>query len=385
MSTLFVNQFFWPDEAATAQLLNDVAIAAARRGHVAVLCGPVSYASSSASTPPPGVEIRRLRAAGFGHGKLRKLLSYAGFASRAAWHAAAGPRPAVVVTMTTPPLLGLLGWVAQLRGARHYIWEMDLYPDVAVELGVFRKNGLLDRFTGFLADFPRRRADGIIALGPCMADRLRRRGLSRTPIHIVHNWADGDAIRPVPFHADGRLKVFYSGNMGLAHDFDTLLPVLTELGADPRFLFRFSGAGPRRAVVHSACAHLPNCEFSGYHGREELGAIFGANDIGLVTQLPETVGTVVPSKVYGILAAGRPVLFVGPETSTAAQLIHEHSVGWRVANGDSAALGALLCYLQANPQAVRDAGRRARLLFDTQFDHRVQVPKILDILNAARS
>lgn len=381
MSTLFVNQFFWPDEAATAQLLGDVAVAAARRGAVAVLCGPVNYASPSASAPPPGVEIRRLHAAGFGHGKLRKMISYATFAARAAWHAAAGPRPSVVVTMTTPPLLGLLGWVSQLRGARHFIWEMDLYPDVAVELGVFRKNGLLDRLTGLLADFPRRRADGIIALGPCMAERLLRRGLTHTPIHIVHNWADGDAIRPVPFHRDGRLKIFYSGNMGLAHDFDTLLPVLLDLGADPRFLFRFSGAGPRRADVEAACAHLPHCEFAGYHGREQLGDIFGANDVGLVTQLPETAGTLVPSKVYGILAAGRPVLFVGPASATAARLIQEHQVGWQIDNGNPAGLLALLHRLLRNPQSVEDAGRRARILFENQFELHLQVSRLLDILN----
>jgi colanic acid biosynthesis glycosyl transferase WcaI len=372
---LFLNQFFWPDEAATSQLLYDVACEAAKFADVTVLCGPAQYASSKGSAPPPGVNIRRVQAAGFGHGKLQKLLSYASFAAGATFHVLFGRRPDVVISMTTPPLLGLLGWVAQLRGARHIIWEMDLYPDVAVELGVFSRSGFLDKVTGWLADFPRHRANGIIALGPCMETRLRQRGICTTPIFIVHNWADGASIRPQPFVHDGNLRVFYSGNMGLAHDFETVLPVLTEPGAG--ILFRFSGGGPRRAELERACAGLPHCSFTGYHAREELEKTFGENDLGLVTQYAATIGTLVPSKVYGILAAGRAVVYVGPAESTVGRLITDFQVGWRVENGDSAGLGRLFTRLQADREAVEATGRRAREVFAAHFDRPGQVNKIL--------
>lgn len=379
MPTLFVNQFFWPDEAATSQILGDVVADPRLRGRVAVLCGPAQYVVSRSESPPVGVQILRVRAAGFGHGVARKILSYSSFFFGSFTRVAFGPRPVVLVTMTTPPLLGLVGWIGQIRGAQHYIWEMDVYPDVAVELGVFRRGGLLDAFAGWLADFPRRRADAIIALGPCMAERLRRRGLGQVPIHVVHNWADGATLRARPFVRDGRLKVFYSGNMGLAHDFETVVSVLAEL--DATFHFRFSGAGPRRADVERDLRGVGYCEFRGYYTREELEGAFSESDVGLVTQRAETIGTVVPSKVYGILAAGRGVVYVGPRESTVGRIISEHGVGWQVANGDTAGLKRLLWQLRLNPQMVEETGHRAREVFEREFDKKGQVEKILRIIS----
>ncbi len=376
MSSIFLNQFFWPDEAATSQLLGDVAVKGA--SEVTVICGPAVYAGRGQGTPPLGVLIRRRWAGGFGHGKARKLVSYASFALGAAWSVLFGPRADVIVSMTTPPLLGLLGYVAQWRGARHYIWEMDVYPDVAVELGVFPRGGLADRVIGWLADLPRRRADGIIALGPCMAERLRGRGVVDTPITVVHNWADGETLRPQPFVRDGRLKVFYSGNLGLAHDFETVVRTVQAL--DQRYLFRFSGGGPRRAEVERALGGLAWCEFRGYHRRDDLEQAFGENDIGLVTQRASTVGTLVPSKVYGVMAAGRGVLYVGPAEATVGRIIAEYGVGWRVDNGDVAGLRALLERLQSSPGEVEETGRRVRAVFEREFDRRGQVAKIWQVL-----
>lgn len=381
MRALFLNQFFWPDEAATSQLLGDVAREAAKRGAVTVICGPAQYAGSEDTAAPDGVEIRRVQTAVFGHGKLQKILSYASFGIGAVLPVLFGRRPDVIVSMTTPPLLGVLGWWAQLRGARHYIWEMDLYPDVAVELGVFARDGMLDKLTGWLADLPRKRADGIIALGPCMERRIRQRGIRATPITVVHNWADGAAIRPRPFVLDRTLKVFYSGNMGLAHDFDTVIPAVASLGSG--IVFRFSGGGPRRADLERGCAGLPHCSFSGYHSRQDLDRAFGENDVGLVTQRAETVGTVVPSKVYGILAAGRAVIYVGPPDSTVGQMIDEFQVGWRVSNWDSEGLASLLRRLHGDRNLVEVTGRRARAVFEAHFEKTGQVEKILAVFGVS--
>ncbi len=324
------------------------------------------------------VAIRRVCTCRFGHGKLEKLVSYGSFGFGAAWRVLFSSRVDVVVSMTTPPLLAMLGYIAQRRGSRHYIWEMDVYPDVAVEVGFFRRGGWADRLTGWLADFPRRRADGIIALGPCMAERLERRVHGTTPIYVVHNWADGETLRPRPFVRDRRLKVFYSGNLGLAHDFETVTPAIRALNEG--FLFRFSGGGPQKAAVARELAGLPWCEFQGYHRREELGAAFGENDIGLVTQRAATVGTLVPSKVYGVMAAGRGVLYVGPAGSTVGQILAEHGVGWRVDNGDVGGLRQLLERLRANPDEVEATGQRARAVFEREFDKPGQVAKIWRIL-----
>lgn len=381
MAWIFVNQFFWPDAAATAQLLEDVAVEAARNRPVTVVCGPEGYAGGNEAGPAPaGVEIRRVRSAGFGHGTVRRLWSQATFAAYAALRMARARRGDTVVTMTSPPLLGVLGLLAQLGGARHVIWEMDLYPDVAVELGVFRRGGLAERLTGWFGDLSRRRANAVIVLGSCMAERLRRRSVGSVPIHVVENWADGGEIQPGPFRRDGLLKLFYSGNMGRAHEFETLAAAVRGLASSGRYTVSFHGGGPRRDAVAATIGRIPGVTFGGYRERAALADAFSEGDIGIVTQEPASLGTLVPSKVYGILAAGRPVLYVGPRDSTIGRLLAEEPAGWRVANGDAEGLIALLERLAAEPHEVEAAGRRAREVFVARFDRPGQVRKLISAI-----
>jgi colanic acid biosynthesis glycosyl transferase WcaI len=149
------------------------------------------------------------------------------------------------------------------------------------------------------------------------------------------------------------------------------------LAGDAGYAFRFSGGGPRMGEMRAGCEGLAGCEFGGYRSREELRMAFGRNDVGLVTQRPETVGTVVPSKVYGVMAAGRGVLYVGPAGSTVGRMIAEKGVGWRVGNGDAAGLELLLRRLRENRDEVEETGRRARAVFSRDYEKAGQVAKIL--------
>ncbi len=194
MHLIFVNQFFWPDTAATGQLLSDVARAVAQGsgGQLTVLCGRPDYGAVD-DTPAPPVTMMPCGQARFSRGKIRRVVSYASFMGGATWNALRAPRADAVVTLTTPPLVSLLGTALKIiRGSRHYSWEMDVYPDIATDLGVFRKGGLVDRVVGLLADWSRRRADGIIALGEDMKERLIARGIPAERIHVCENWADGE-------------------------------------------------------------------------------------------------------------------------------------------------------------------------------------------------
>lgn len=381
----FFNQFYLPDRAATAQILGDVVEGATLRwgagGGVGVVCGATAYAGNgsgkeSAGAAIGGVRVERLGSFKFGHGHLRKLLSYAGYYGGSILEAAAGEKAEVIVTMTTPPLLALVGWMAQsFRGSRHVIWEMDVYPDVAVGLGTFRKGGLLDRFTGWLADTARRKADGVIVLGHCMARIMERRGVPRDKIWICENWADGAVIRPVPFHGGSELRVLYSGNLGLAHDIETFAGAARELGDGYRV--RFCGGGPRMGEMRNRLAGLDWITFEGYEERGNLMQRLGWADVGLVTQRAETIGMVVPSKAYGIMAAGRGVLYVGPAESEIGQMVEREGAGWRVANGDSGSLAALLARLRRHRHEVEQAGKRARELFERRYSTQEGVGRVL--------
>jgi len=272
-----LNQYYAPDEAATAQLLSDLGQGLAAAGHeVSAVCCRRSYADPSvrylAREEVGGVAVRRTWATGFGRGsKAGRLADYLTFLGGAAWRMLRQPRPDVVISLSTPPLVAALGlMLARLRRARSVYWVMDVYPDLAFELGVLRPGSLAGRFFSRVSNFALGGSQVIVALGECMAERLRAKGLAS--VDAVHNWADGDAIRPrsLEGHAlrerwgwDERFIVLYSGNMGLAHEFDTTLDAAEILRDHPRVRFAFVGDGPRRNEVEAEARRrgLTNVEF----------------------------------------------------------------------------------------------------------------------------
>ncbi len=379
-----MNQFFWPDAAATSQLLTDVARRLAGDGHeVHVICGATGYTDTNKDEAPVAT-IHRVAGRRFSRSTLGRLLSYGSFYVLAGWRALRVPAPDVVLTLTTPPLLSLLGnLVKRVRGTRHVIWEMDMYPDVAVDLGYFRAGGLLDRAVGMLADASRQYADTIIALGACMRDRLLQRGIPTEKIEIADNWADSQAIQMVAKHgALDRFVVLYSGNLGLAHDLDTITAAMSALSSDPRFLFLFVGGGGRRQQLREFVEReqLSAVQLRPYVERSDLGYELAQGDIGLVLQSDRCCGSVVPSKVYGLLAAGRPVLFVGPEKATPARIIQQFGCGWHVPCGDVTGLVGLLQRLASSPQEVSAAARRARETLLSHYDLPLGTVRITGIL-----
>jgi colanic acid biosynthesis glycosyl transferase WcaI len=385
---LLLNHFFPPDPAPTGLLTADLARELLAQGHrVTVICGRAAYRQGEAAERPP-VRVLEVPSLPFGRNAASRMVCYLSFLAGALARGLAAGKPDVVVTLTTPPLLSLVGAAIQrLRGARHYIWEMDVYPDVAVALGVLKPHSRLTRALGALADYARRRADGIIALGPCMRDRLAARGIPPERIHVAENWADGSLIQPRPWQPDGSLRVLYSGNLGLAHDFDTVCAAMARLASDARFQFVFAGDGPRRRTVEDFCrAHaIHNARFLPYQESARLSEHFGACHVGLVTQTPESLGTVVPSKIYGLMAAARPVIFIGPRESTPALTLERFRCGWQVDPGDAGALGSLLELLATAPTLLREAGHRARQAFLQHHDLPAGVARIAAILQLSET
>ncbi len=388
MKMLFVNQFFWPDSSATSQQLTDlVTVLGSRSTTVSVLCGDSGgYASAAGDSAPPA-EVYRVRALPFKRGRIGRMVSYVSFYVSAFARGLILPRQDVVVSMTTPPLIALLGGAIKLlRGSRHFIWEQDLYPEIAVDLAYIKPGGLTHRITGMLADAVRRQADGIIVLGPCMKERLVARGISPEKIHIAEHWASSAAIRPLPRPGNREeLVLLYSGNLGLAHDLDTIEKTMLRLRNDPRFRFLFAGTGGKREqLMHFLREHdIQNVEMRPFVDRDKLSEGLAAGDIGLVTQTDASCGALVPSKVYGILAAGRPLLFIGPARATPALLIARHDCGWHFDCGDAEGVTALLLHLSEHPELVMRAGARAREALLRHYDLPQSVDRIAEILGAA--
>lgn len=382
MRFLAINQFFWPDTAATSQLLTDLCRSIDQKVHtVTVICGPAYYARPDNGISP-GTNIMYAGPVAFSRDRLGRIRSYGSFFIATAITSFLSRRADVVLTLTTPPLISLIGTLLKsLRGSRHFIWEMDLYPDIAVDLKVLKQSSPVTRVIGALADFSRKRADGIIVLDDDMKRRLVARGIPEYNISVAENWADGREVMPAPFN-DGPLVVQYSGTLGLAHDEGTVFEVMRHLRDNKRFRFMFVGGGAKRREFEQRCrlGGITTADFRNYATRAELGSSLATGHLGLVTQVPETLGAVVPSKTYGIMAAGRPVVYVGPRESTTARMLERHECGWQVDPGDSSAMIRLLERLERDRDLLETAGANARSAFEQHYDKPIGTRRILSIL-----
>ncbi|HEY0781196.1 MAG TPA: glycosyltransferase family 4 protein, partial [Thermoanaerobaculia bacterium] len=384
MNVLLINQYFWPDRAATAQLLADLAEDLARDGWtVTALAGRGTYAPGRPGPLPArerfgDVQVRRVRCTDFGRlsrfGKLGRIADYATFLLAAALAVLCGPRPDVVVCLSTPPFVALLGALGRLRGARFVYKVEDLYPDVAIALGAFAATSWAARFARRLSASLLARADAVVALDSAMAAALRERGARR--VEVIPNWADGAAIRPDPAAgarfrtAEGlgeRLVVTYSGNLGLAHRFDAVAGAAHLLHDSlPRLLWLIVGDGPRLEELKRQVEGLPSVRFLGYQPRERLGEMYSAADLHLITLRDEVAGLLVPSKYAAALAAGRPVLVVGGAGTDLHTEVAEQRLGW-VCPHEPAAVATAVSEAERDPEALRAMGQAARALFDRKY------------------
>jgi glycosyltransferase involved in cell wall biosynthesis len=194
----------------------------------------------------------------------------------------------------------------------------------------------------------------------------------------IHNWADGDAIRPMdpqssPLRSQwglaDRFVVAYAGNLGRVHEYATLLDVATVLRGDDRLLLLLvgQGLGFQRLRAEALREGLTNVEFRPPQPRERLGQLLALGDVHLVTLAPGMGAFVVPSKLYGVLAAGRPVVFVGGADSEIPDLLDEHGCGFSVPAGDAGSLARALRTLAADPALRERLGHNARRTFEERF------------------
>jgi colanic acid biosynthesis glycosyl transferase WcaI len=396
MRLVFLNQYAFPDEAATAQMLGDLVAAALRSGaSCRVIASDRSYRDWKVRYPRcetlKGAEVTRAPATAFDRSsKAGRLVNWASFLSGAILRLLGGSRPDVIVGMSTPALLGAVAVVGgRLRGARSAYWAMDVYPDLAFELGLMAPNGFPGRLFAAISRWTLRSADVVIALGETMTERLTELGARN--VVTVQNWADGEAIQPLlpeestyrrEYGWDGKFVVLYSGNLGLAHEFETVLGAADLLRDERDVLFGFVGSGPRRAEIDSEVLRrgLTNVEFHPPVSREKLGNALAAGDVHLVTLRPRMPGLLVPSKIYGILAASRPTLYVGPKEGEVFDIVTRGGCGLCVENGDAEGLADAVRRLRRDRTSAGEMGRCARQLFEREFTMEGQTKKLLAAL-----
>jgi len=383
-TVLIISQTFVPDPASVGQHVADVAIEMARRGHpVHVLTSARGYENPQMKYPPRenlrGVDVRRLPLASFGKKSiLTRVIGTAAFMAQIFFRALFTPRLGGIFFSTSPPLVGLVGTtVAMLRRVPCAYWAMDLNPDQLIAMGKIKQRSMIARILEAVNRWILRRSDLIIALDRFMADRLAQRDPKlRDKMLVLPPWPHEEHIAPGeapstngvnPFRERhglaGKFVVMYSGNHSPSNPLDTVLEAARELRDDDsiRFLFVGGGIGKPKVEAFIREHRLTHAMSLPYQPLSELKYSLSAADVHVVSLGQEMVGIIHPCKIYGAMAASRPVLFVGPKPSHITDLLDQHELGWHVAHGDVAGAVAVLRAMAAmSPDQMSAKGNRSR-------------------------
>lgn len=387
---IFVNRFFYPDSSATSQILSHLAFAMAKRSFdIHVVASRRLRVGNELALPAKetvrGVSVHRTAIPDLAQlGLAGRAIEYAAFYPGAAvallYHVRRGD---IVVAKTDPPMIAVVaGLVARIRGAKLVNWLQDLYPEVAIRLGVPLVRGKIGVLLLKIRDAILKSAAANVAIGERMAEFIAARGVEVDKIRVIPNWADDEAIAPVPaaqnplrncLGLENAFIVGYSGNLGRVHEFETVLGAAHLLRREKHLVFLVVGRGVHvgalRERVHAE--GLDDCfRFLPVQSRASLKYSVSLPDVHWLSLRPDFEGLIVPSKFYGIAAAGRPVISITAKDGEIARLVENAYCGVVIEPGLSSELASCIMLLRNDRTICEAMGKNARALIDERFSAR---------------
>ena len=389
---LVFNQYYWPGVEATANLLSDLCSALATDFEITVVTGVLyDVPAPPGRTRHAGVEIVRVRSTAHPRRRLsRRALNYATYLAQSLRVGLLGPRPDVVLCMTDPPFIPDIGLlVARRFRVPLVVISQDVFPEIAVELRRL-ENPLLIGSIRALVRFYLRRADRIVAIGETMRVRLQEKGARPERITVIPNWVDAEAIQPAPRDNDwaaaqglaGKFVVMHSGNVGHAQNLDALVRATTFLRDLDDLVVAVVGAGARHAdlVALRDLLEADKVTFLPYQPREVLSQSLSTANIHVVGLAKGLAGYVVPSRLHGILAAGRPVIVAAEPESETARIVEYVGCGVVVAPGRPDLLARAIREAYDGKLDLEAMGQRGREYVTHEADRSVAVARYRNLL-----
>ncbi len=383
---IFVNRFFFPDHSATSQILSDLAFHLAKTDcRVCVIASRQLYDDPEALLPRRevvgNVEIVRVTTTRFGRQNLAgRSIDYLSFYVTAAFALfSICHRGDYVVAKTDPPLISVICMVvARLKRAHLINWLQDLFPEVAIRLGVGLRAGIIANILTAIRDLSLRAAKRNVAIGTAMQRVVLQRGVPIDRVCVIWNWADDESLTPIerdanPLRAEwgltGKFVVSYSGNLGRAHDVNTIVAAAELLQSESDVVFLIIGGGSQFQKMQDLVAlrGVSNVVFKPYQPRSNLSASLGVADLHIVMLQENLEGLIVPSKFYGAAAAGRAIAFLGSNEGEIARAISENRCGAVFGIGDYTGLSEYIRHLSFSPQEVAGLGVNARKAIDIKY------------------
>jgi colanic acid biosynthesis glycosyl transferase WcaI len=400
---LILSQVYVPDPASVGQHLHDFAAEMVRRGHeVIVYCSSRGYDDPARRYPKfevrDGVQIRRYSLPIYN--KQKMLLRIIG----SVWAMTALVlmtlftfRVKCIFFSTSPPLIGFAATlIAMLKRVPRVYWAMDLNPDQLLAMGKLKPGSLTHRVLERINRFILKRATLTIPLDRFMHERLQTGGRKLGgEVLVMPPWPHEEVAQPLAHEANwfrdkhglhGKFVVMYSGNHSPANPLDTLLAAAVELKDDRDIHFAFIGGGMSKPALDSFIAShkLNNVLSLPYQPLKDLRYSLSAGDVHVVSLGSEMVGVVHPCKVYGAMAVGRPILFLGPSPSHVADLLAEHDIGWQVTHGDVAGCVATIRIIrQTQADVMALTGDRAQRALATGLSRGLLCGRMADAVERA--
>jgi colanic acid biosynthesis glycosyl transferase WcaI len=393
MKIVFVNRYFYPDSSATSQLVSDLAFELAGSNRdVSVITSRQRVGDSKASLPRyeiiKGVEIHRVATTCFGRASLLgRALDYLTFYFSCAVNLLGVlSKGDVVVAKTDPPLISVVAMmITKMKGAKLVHWVQDLFPEVAEVLKTPKIPKILFFLLRFLRNISFKSSRRVVVIGEKMAVYLAGCGIPKKLICVIPNWSHREKIQPIESSLNSLKKqwglehkfvIGYAGNMGRAHEFETVLNAAKILKTDQQITFLFVGEGIHRAWLEKSVYEegLKNVCFKPFQEHENLSQALSVPDIHLITLKSGLESFVVPSKFYGIAASGRPMIFIGESSCEIADWITRGDCGCVVKSGDGEGLAEAILSLLSDSGRLEKLGKNARVLNDNELNrsHRLR-------------
>jgi glycosyltransferase involved in cell wall biosynthesis len=389
---LVLNQYYWPGLEATAYLLSQLCAALAENYDVTVITGKLAIPRADpGKTSHEGVRVVRVRSTAFDRSRLfLRGINYVTYLLSSLRAGLFSPRPDAVLCMTDPPVIADVALlVARRFRVPLVVVSQDVFPEIAVELKRL-ENGLLVGVLRSLIGFYLRRADRVIAIGDAMKRRLEEKGTPSERIRVIPNWVDTEAIRPAPKDNDWSREqgfgtsfvVMHSGNVGHAQNLDALVRATTFLRDLDDLVVAVIGGGARlnELVDLAELTEADAVRFFGYQPRETLSLSLSSADVHVVGLARGLSGYVVPSRLYGILAAGRPVIVAADAESETARVVEREGCGLVVPPGRPELLAEAIRAAYDGALDLEEMGRRGREYVVREADRTVAFERYRKVL-----
>lgn len=381
-----VSELYYPEETSTGYFLTRIAEGLTKYYRISVLCSQPTYSARGVRAPAwenrNGVEIHRCPSTTLNKNitiyRLFNLITISFYIFGVALTRIRKQDFALVVT--NPPILPFIVAIAcRLRGAKCLLLVHDIYPEVMVAAGIIKANGILASGLKYLTYRLYNSVEKIIVLGRDMEEVVSRKlANQKHKIVIIRNWADLDLIFPNNAGKDSMLSglglnnkfvIQYSGNIGRTHGLGILLETAKKLNSQKDIHFLFIGWGAKKAWLQKSIrnASLRNVTFLPNQSRNNLSNSLNACDLAIISFKPGMAGLSVPSRMYNVLAAGKPILAVADWESELAMVIREENVGWVVPPDEPEKIAKIILEAREHPECLVEMGKRARLAAERKY------------------